>query len=154
MAGHLAGRRHTGAGGRTAAAWAVARKALHGLRLSPFAARRLVAWAIAYVLVLQAVLTGFALGAMPAGMDPTLCLSAAQAGAAYPDGGHDNPPPQHRHCEACLARADLPALAPPAPLLVLAPLTGALRLDFGPPAAPLPTPVLSAFRARAPPATA
>ncbi len=114
-------------------------------------AARVAGWAVAYVLVLQALLTGFALGSMPIGMDPELCISAAASGANS-DGGHDGAPAQHRHCQACLARADLPALPPPPPVPHAAPLTGALRLDFGAPSKPLPAHVLSAFRARAPPA--
>lgn len=140
----MAGRRGNNARARQAVERIAARRA----------ARRFAAWAVAYVLVLQALLTGFALGAMPVGMDPALCLSAVSAGTPDTDGGHDGTLPQHRHCEACLARADLPALPPPPPVPGLAPLTGASRLDFAAPPAPLRTHVLSAFRARAPPASA
>lgn len=139
----MAGRRGINAFARRAAQRAAGR-----------VAARVAGWAVAYVLVLQALLTGFALGSMPIGMDPELCLSAAVSGTSDRDGGHDGTPEQHRHCQACLARADLPALPPPPPLPALAPLSGALRLDFGALSAPLPTHVLSAFRARAPPATA
>ena len=117
-------------------------------------AARVAGWAVAYVLLLQVVLSGFALGSVPIGMDPDLCLSAVSAGTTGSDGGHDGAPAQHRQCQACLARADLPALPPPPPVPDVAPLTGALRLDFGAPTAPLRTHVLSAFRARAPPAAA
>lgn len=116
-------------------------------------ALRAAGWAVAYVLVLQVVLAGFALGSMPVGMDPALCLAAA-SDRTTPDGGRDGDPAAHSHCQACLARADLPALPPPPPVPVAAPLTGALRLDFSAPSVAHHTYVLSAFRARAPPASA
>lgn len=139
----MAGRRGINAFARRAAERAAGR-----------VAARVAGWVLAYVLLLQVVLSGFALGSVPIGMDPDLCLSAVSAGTTDSDGGHDGAPAQHRQCQACLARADLPALPPPPPVPDLAPLTGALRLDFGAPSAPLHTHVLSAFRARAPPAAA
>jgi hypothetical protein len=140
---HMAGRRGINAFVRRVAERATGRFAT-----------RVASWAVAYVIVLQSVLTGFALGSMPVGMDPALCFSAAASGATNSDGGHDGAPAQHSQCQACLARADLPALPPPPPVPDVAPLAGALRIDFGAPSAPLRTHVLSAFRARAPPASA
>ncbi|MBP2148591.1 DUF2946 family protein [Xanthobacter flavus] len=139
----MAGRRGINAFARRAVERAAGRIAL-----------RAAGWAVAYVLVLQVVLAGFALGSMPIGMDPALCLGAAASDRTTPDGGHDGDPAAHSHCQACLARADLPALPPPPPVPAAAPLTGALRLDFSAPSVAHHAYVLSAFRARAPPASA
>lgn len=78
--------------------------------------RWVTAWAVAYVLVLQAFLTGVALAAMPVnGSD--LCLASAAVGdtAQHPETGSTG----QVHCQACLARADVPALPPPAPDVVI-----------------------------------
>lgn len=70
---------------------------------------RLVAWAMAYALVLQMLLAGVALAGMVRGAsDPGLCLGAVTSdtgdGAALP----------LVHCPACLAAVDLAGLPPPA----------------------------------------
>lgn len=132
------------------------RRGINGLarRVAGQAAGQVAAWLVAYVLVLQSVLTGFALGAMPTAPDAEhLCLGATSS-TADTDDGRDSGAPQHSHCQACLARADLPALPPPPPVPAIAPLTGALRLDLAAPEAFRLFHVLSAFQARAPPVPA
>lgn len=73
-------------------------------------ARWVAAWAVACLLVFQAVLSSAAM-LMPVAPGNVLCLGAetADGAAGHPDAGT----PGALHCQACLARADTPDLAPP-----------------------------------------
>lgn len=87
------------------------------------AGRRLIAWTLAYVLVLQLVLVSlFTASAFAASLDPgaanpfaLLCLNgrpAAPTDEGAPAGGKG-------HCPLCLARVDAAVLPPPAPTPML-----------------------------------
>lgn len=81
--------------------------------------RTVAAWAVAYLVLLQTLLTGVALASVPLGPDGPLCISVAEksgTGAATGDLPDQGGGP-HLHCQACLARAETPVLPPlPAPV--------------------------------------
>lgn len=73
--------------------------------------------AVAYVLVVQGVLGAIALAAMPAGSSGPLCRGSVTAGIMADDS--ESGAPAELHCQACLARADQPALpSPPFPVAI------------------------------------
>ncbi|MFG1299725.1 DUF2946 family protein [Xanthobacter sp. V3C-3] len=84
--------------------------------------------AVTYVLVLQSFLAGAVLAMLPLGPSHELCLSGAGetgTGSGKADGGHAGT----IHCQACLARADLPTLPPPAPTVTIDRLAIELKFD-------------------------
>lgn len=89
-------------------------------------ARWVAAWAVAYVLVLQAFLAGIVSAAVLADASATLCLNAGEPGAS--GGGHPGLA-ANVHCQACLARVDQPASPPPCPSLTER-IALELRCDF------------------------
>ncbi|MFS8038177.1 DUF2946 family protein [Xanthobacter sp. AM11] len=93
--------------------------------------RTVAAWAVAYVLVLQAFLTSFAIAAMPMDGGRALCLSTASAAAPADAPGADEPAgtPAQVHCQACLARADVSDLTPPVPVPAIDRIAIELRFD-------------------------
>lgn len=73
--------------------------------------RWVAAWAVAYILVFQAFLSSVAIAALPIAAGSTLCIGS---GASNGDGDHsDTGSAAQVHCQACLARADIPDLTPP-----------------------------------------
>lgn len=79
---------------------------------------RLAAWAAAYALVLQVVLTSALVASLPRDANANiLCLNSAIADGG---GSSDKGAPLGVHCPACLARVDLASLPAPAPLPVVA----------------------------------
>lgn len=122
-----------------------------GLRAAALLGR----WLAIYLVVLQAVLNGLAVGAMaaPAGSDPfLLCLSGTDDGGA----GHGDGTPGHvqHDCIACPLAGGTPVLPPV--ILAGLPLSFTVEAQAAPgAAAPAPRPLFSpSARPRAPPAVA
>ena len=79
--------------------------------------RWLAAWAAAYALVFQVVLTSAAIAALPRdGNAGILCLNSARLDpSGSQTGTGDEAPLPGIHCPACLARVDLASAPPPVP---------------------------------------
>ena len=83
--------------------------------------------AVAYVLVLQSFLAGAVLAGLPLGDLHQLCVNGATDGS---DGGRRDPAHAATiHCQACLARADLPTLPPPLPTVTIDRFAIELKFD-------------------------
>lgn len=84
--------------------------------------------AVAYVLVLQSFLAGAVLAGMPLGDLNQLCVNGSSGDGS--DTGRDDPAHAGTvHCQACLARADLPSLPPPIPTFAIDRFAIELKFD-------------------------
>lgn len=82
--------------------------------------------AVAYVLVLQSFLAGAVVAGLPIADLHQLCVSGGDGSdSGKSDPGHAGAV----HCQACLARADLPSLPPPIPTATIDRFAIELKFD-------------------------
>lgn len=122
---------------------------MRGTRKADRHKRWATAWAVAYILVLQAFLSSLAIAAMPLGGENTLCVSSQPPGH---QGETDPASAEHVHCEACLARADVPDLPPPLQLPTVDRIAIELAFDTAVRTGLRRTALPQAFQPRGPPA--